>query len=73
MIIYTNQLKTKTQHIGKDPKLRIHRPELGNSIYSVVSGMHILFCTLNPDFITILKIIYGYRDIIKEFPLDNEN
>jgi plasmid stabilization system protein ParE len=64
---YRNQFKTDFQRILKNPFIGTQRAELGDTIYGLVSGSHVIFYDIEANSIQIIKIIHGNCDIPKAF------
>ncbi len=67
MNAYRNQFKTDFQRILKNPFIGTQRMELGDTIYGLVSGSHVVFYSIEAHSIQIIKIIHGSCDVPKAF------
>lgn len=67
MEIYRSQFKTDFQRILDNPFLGFEKKELGENVYSLLSGSHLIFYSVHENIIQIDKIIHGSKDIPNQF------
>ncbi|MGB5983487.1 MAG: type II toxin-antitoxin system RelE/ParE family toxin [Nonlabens sp.] len=67
MEAYRNQFKDDFQRILENPFLGREKRHLGKNIHQFKSGSHLIFYSVFADYIRIITILHGSRDIPKYF------
>jgi toxin ParE1/3/4 len=62
-----SEVDKKFQSLSQFPFIGRGRPSLGTDIRSVVVGSYVIFYTVGPGAITIVRVLHGRRDIDAEF------
>lgn len=65
--IYKNQLLLEVKRIAQNPKIGKQRFDLRKELFSINSGIHIIFYEFDAEFLTVIRIIHGNRDLNKIF------
>ena len=62
-----HRIDRKFDQLTRFPFIGRERPSLAPDLRSVVVGTHLIFYTVGSDWITIVRVIDGRRDIDEEF------
>lgn len=60
---YLSDLDNLIEQLVKTPNLGKERKEIKKSIYSIVEQEHVIFYEIRKDYILIVRILHGRRDI----------
>ena len=61
------EINSKFGNLSRFPFIGRERTSLGPGLRSIVAGAYVIFYTVDPDRIAIVRILHGHRDIDAEF------
>jgi len=62
-VIYLNDLEAVFQLLVKNPEIGRKREELRLGLYSIVEQEHIIFYSIVNEYIRIIRVLHGNKDI----------
>lgn len=62
-LTYVRELRTKIISLGESPMIHPARTEWGEGIRSALHGKYVIIFRVVGDFVTVLRVIHGARDI----------